>query len=163
MHRQHTQQQLVAALVTLWLPTLPLPLLLLLPASAGGTATATVGTPWQQQLHGVEDAITGGVLVEAHCNSALRIRLAPPGEAVVKSTIGALSEDCAAAGGGSPLAAGSPLAGPGEVSNGNVKVVVTSTTLVVTRISDGRKLLSGPLPTFGAAPCGADFSTFNAR
>ena len=98
------------------------------------------------------------VLVEAHCDSALRIRVAPPGAAVVKSAIGALSEAC----GEVPSLSGGLLVGPGEVSNGNVKAVVTATTLVVTRISDGLKLLSGPLPTFGAASCGANFSTFNA-
>eukprot|EP01043_Picozoa_sp_COSAG02_P010490 COSAG02_NODE_369_length_23680_cov_36.650609_11_plen_646_part_00 len=156
MHRQHAQQQLIPALVALLLtpPLLLLLLLLLLVLPPGVIATATLT---RQQLH----VDVGGILVEAHCNSALRIRIAPPGKAVVKSTIGALSEDCAAAGGGS-LPVGSPLAGPGEVSNGNVKVVVTSTSLVVTRISDGLKLLSGSLPTFGVAPCGANFSTFNA-
>eukprot|EP01047_Picozoa_sp_COSAG01_P115012 COSAG01_NODE_43665_length_427_cov_1.271341_1_plen_119_part_01 len=82
------------------------------------------------------------ILVEAHCNSALRIRIAPADSAVVKNSIGALSEAC---GGEVPsVPEGSLLVGPGgEVSNGNVKVVVTATSLVVSRVSDGLKLLSG--------------------
>ena len=104
-------------------------------------------------------AVANNILVEAHCNSALRIRVAPAGATVVKNAIGALSEAC---GGVPSVPAGGLLVGPGEVSNGNVKAVVTATTLTVTRISDGLKLLSGPLPTFGAASCGASFSTFNA-
>jgi alpha-glucosidase (family GH31 glycosyl hydrolase) len=100
-------------------------------------------------------ATTSNVLVEAHCNNALRIRIAPPGETVVRGTIGALSESCG-------RGAQSVQAGPGEVSNGNVKAMVTAKMLTVIRVSDGLKLLSGPLPTFGTASCGASFHTINA-
>ena len=106
-----------------------------------------------------DDHLASSVLVEAHCNSALRIRVAPPGAAVLKGAIGALSEVC---GGGAQAVRSRRLVGPGEVSNGNVKAVVTATTLTVTRISDGLKLLSGPLPTFGTARCGPGFHSINA-
>lgn len=72
--------------------------------------------------------------------------------------IGALSESCSSSSGYS----GAPprLTKPGTLINGNLKVNVTSTMIAVTRMSDGRTLLSGMLPNFGRASCGIGFSTF---
>lgn len=98
------------------------------------------------------------VLIEAHCDSSLRIRIAPPGGAVQKKQVGALSEACA----GSTTAVAQRLIGTGELTNGNVKAVATATSLTVMRVSDGATLLSGPLPTFGAAACGTGYHSISA-
>jgi hypothetical protein len=138
------------------MPRLRLPplLLLLLGAAAGSAASLT--------LDGAAGAALAetGVLVEAHCGNALRIRVAAPGAAVQKELIGALDEQC---GGSRSEQTQEVLGGPGTLSNGNIKAVVTSSTLTVTRVSDGATLLSGPLPTFGAANCGGSgYHTINA-
>ena len=119
------------------------PLLLMLAARA----TAAAGGP--------------SVLIEAHCDNALRVRISPPGTAIQKSLLGALAESCATqpAGGGALS-----LNGFGTVSNGNIEATATASTgLTVTRVSDGVKLLSGPLPSFNAAPCGAGFFLVGAN
>jgi arylsulfatase A-like enzyme len=97
------------------------------------------------------------LLIEAHCSNAIRIRVAPPGAVVKKTQVGALKEGhCGAE---SPMMR---LAGPGKISNGNIKAVVSSSHIIVSRISDGTQLLSGSLPSFAAAECGDNFHIINA-
>ena len=53
------------------------------------------------------------------------------------------------------------MAGPGQISNGNVKAVISGSRITISRISDGTELLSGPLPNFAAAECGEDYHIMN--
>ena len=104
------------------------------------------------------------ILIEAHCDNALRLRISPPGTPVLKDQLGALSEACA----GQPSRSdGGVLAldGFGTLSNGNIEATASpSAGLTVTRVSDGVKLLSGPLPSFTAATaCGDGFYTIRAN
>ena len=107
-----------------------------------------------------EVAPTPSVLIEAHCDNSLRVRIAPPGTPVQKGQLGALSEACATTRPSSALA----LTGFGStLTNGNIEATVTASGLEVTRVSDGVKLLSGPLPAFQASECGgADFHSIAA-
>ena len=102
-------------------------------------------------------AVGPSILIEAHCDNALRIRIAPPGTAVQRGLVGALEESCATQP-SSVLA----LTGFGAVSNGNIAATATAAGLTVTRVSDGTQLLSGPLPTFAPAPCGSGFYSIAA-
>jgi hypothetical protein len=99
------------------------------------------------------------ILIEPHCDNAIRVRIAPPGSTVQKNQLGALAESCATQPSASPLA----LVGFGTVSNGNVEATASSAGLTVRRVSDGVDLLSGTLPTFEAAACGAGFYTVRAN
>ena len=100
------------------------------------------------------------ILIEPHCDNALRVRISPAGSVVQKNQLGALSESCATQPPSSVLA----LAGFGTVSNGNIEATVSSAGLTVTRVSDGVELLSGPLPSFVAATsCGDGFFTIRAN
>ena len=70
-----------------------------------------------------------------------------------KKQVGALSEECGGRTGPSRPAT-VRLVGPGQISNGNVRAVVSSNHIAISRISDGEQLLAGPLPSFAAAECG---------
>jgi hypothetical protein len=101
------------------------------------------------------------ILIEPHCDNALRVRISPAGSAVQKNQLGALSESCATQ---PPTDGVLALAGFGTVSNGNIEATASSAGLTVTRVSDGVKLLSGPLPSFVAATsCGEGFYTIRAN
>lgn len=100
------------------------------------------------------------ILIEPHCDNALRVRISPPGSAVQKNELGALAETCAT----QPASTDSlSLDGFGTVSNGNIEATASSAGLTITRVSDGVELLSGPLPNFLAASCGAGFFTIRAN
>jgi len=104
-------------------------------------------------------ATAPSVLIEAHCDNALRIRISPPGTPIQKGQLGALAESCAT----QPSSVLS-LTGFGTVSNGNIEATATpSAGLTITRVSDGIKLLSGPLPSFQVAQCGAGFFSVAAN
>ena len=51
----------------------------------------------------------------------------------------------------------------GELTNGDVKAVATANHLVVSRVSDGMTLLSGPLPSFADAECGSEYRRLGAN
>jgi hypothetical protein len=102
------------------------------------------------------------ILIEAHCDNGIRVRISPPGRPVQKDQLGALAEACATQPGNRRGALS--LAGFGTVSNGNIEATASpSAGLTVTRLSDGVRLLSGPLPSFtAAAACGDGFYAVRA-
>eukprot|EP01050_Picozoa_sp_SAG11_P004235 SAG11_NODE_264_length_11522_cov_14.739210_7_plen_425_part_00 len=119
---------------------------------------AASGLPCAAAAHAA--AAAPSILIEAHCDNSIRLRISPPGRPVQKDQLGALAETCAT----QPSSVLS-LAGFGTVSNGNIEATATpSAGLTVTRVSDGVKLLAGPLPSFNAAQqCGAGFFSVAAH
>ena len=127
------------------------------PVNATVTLTATQGLGETMKVK-TDDA---ALLIDAHCSDSLRIRIAPPGMAVQKDQVGALSEEC-----GTDKRTASPaarLVGAGGITNGDVRAVVTANHLVVSRVSDGMTLLSGPLPSFADAECGSEYRRIGAN
>ena len=124
----------------------------LLLAAAGGLTCAA-----RAHVHAAGAAPS--ILIEAHCDNSIRVRISPPGRPVQKDQLGALAEACAT----QPSSVLS-LAGFGTVSNGNIEATAAPAAgLTVRRVSDGVKLLSGPLPSFKSAQCGAGFFSVAAN
>jgi alpha-glucosidase (family GH31 glycosyl hydrolase) len=99
------------------------------------------------------------ILLEAHCDDSIRMRIAPSGEPVAKSQLGALSESCM-----KNTSVATSIQGPGSLQNGNLQVDVSdSGRIVVTRVADATQLLTGMLPAFSPASCGHGYFSFAAN
>jgi alpha-D-xyloside xylohydrolase len=102
----------------------------------------------------VAGAAANSVLLTAHCDNSVRIRISPT--EVQKNLVGALEESCSS----SPRKPSSNS----SLENGNLRVDVTGGQIKVTRLSDGESLLTGAVPIFtGNASCGATFHGFSSN